>query len=290
MLILTVSADGAVPLAHRLVAGNTNDDQTHIATWDELCALTDRSDFLYVADSRLCTRDQMTHIDQRARRFVTVLPRTRREDGLLRDWMATSTPEFTEAVRGPGKRDGDPDRVWKVTPAPFPSSEGHRIVWVHSSVKQYRDETARHERIDRTRSALEDLNERLAGPRTRITTKVAAQDAAAEIVNSRGAEQYVSVTVTETVQETFARKSADAPAMTPAIARSPRPADSCQRQANGQRRDGGHRRATVRLVHGRRYSFTAAKGGRGLSRSASPGQTTRSRGVTPTRLTTPSLA
>ena len=147
VLILTVSADGAVPLAHRLAAGNTNDDQTHIATWDELCALTDRSDFLYVADSKLCTRDQMTHIDQRAGRFVTVLPRTRREDGQLRDWMATSTPEFTEAVRRPGKRDGDPDQVWKVTPAPFPSSEGHRIVWVHSSVKQYR--TDRTRRTDR---------------------------------------------------------------------------------------------------------------------------------------------
>ncbi len=45
LLILTVSADGAVPLAHRLAAGNTNDDQTHIATWDELCALTGRCDF-----------------------------------------------------------------------------------------------------------------------------------------------------------------------------------------------------------------------------------------------------
>ena len=211
VLILTVSADGAVPLAHRLAAGNTNDDQTHIATWDELCALTDRSDFLYVADSKLCTRDQMTHIDQRAGRFVTVLPRTRREDGQLRDWMATSTPEFTEAVRRPGKRDGDPDQVWKVTPAPFPSSEGHRIVWVHSSVKQYRDETARDERIDRTRSALEDLNERLAGPRARITTKVAAQDAAAEILNSSGAEQYLSVTVTETVQESFRQEKRGRP-------------------------------------------------------------------------------
>src|SRR5450755_1369556 len=33
LLILTVSADGAVPLAHRLADGNVTDDQTHIETW-----------------------------------------------------------------------------------------------------------------------------------------------------------------------------------------------------------------------------------------------------------------
>ena len=116
VLILTVSADGAVPLAHRLTDGNTSDDTTHFATWDGLLALTGRPDFLYVADSKLCTRDQMGHIDRRGGRFVTVLPRTRREDGQLRDWMADEAPAFTEAVRRPGKRQGDPDRDSSVAP------------------------------------------------------------------------------------------------------------------------------------------------------------------------------
>ena len=55
MLILTVTADGAVPLTHRLAAGNMNDDRTHIDTWDELRTLTGRAGFLYVADSK-CAR------------------------------------------------------------------------------------------------------------------------------------------------------------------------------------------------------------------------------------------
>ncbi len=76
--ILTVSADGAVPVAHRLTDGNTNDDQTHIATWDELRRLVGRADFLYVADCKLATRDQMTHVDGHGGRFVTVLPRRSR--------------------------------------------------------------------------------------------------------------------------------------------------------------------------------------------------------------------
>ncbi len=53
VLILTVSAGGGLPLAHCLGAGNTNDDQTHIATLGRaiICALTHHSDFLYLADS-----------------------------------------------------------------------------------------------------------------------------------------------------------------------------------------------------------------------------------------------
>lgn len=211
VLILTVTADGAVPLTHRLAAGNTNDDCTHIDTWDELRALTGRAGFLYVADSKLCTREQMSHIDSAGGRFVTVLPRTRREDGQLRDWMSTTTPEFTEAARRPGKRSGDPDHVWRVASAPFPSSEGHRIVWVHSTVKQQRDETARHERIQRTLAALSQLNERLAGSRARITTRVGVDDAATEIVDTGSAEQYVTFTITETTEETFRQEKRGRP-------------------------------------------------------------------------------
>jgi len=211
VLILTVSADGAVPLAHRVADGNTNDDTTHIDTWDGLVVLTGRRDFLYVADSKLCTRDQMGHIDCNGGRFVTVLPRTRNEDGLLRDWMTSHVPQWTEAERRAPKRNGDPDEVWQVCPAPFPSSEGHRIVWVHSTVKARRDETARAERIHRARRALDELSQRLAGPRARITTRVAAEEAAAAILAAAGAERWISLTVTERTQERYRQEKRGRP-------------------------------------------------------------------------------
>jgi len=211
LLILTVSADGAVPLAHRLADGNTGDDQTHIETWDGLCALTGRHDFLYVADSKLCTREQMGHIDRHGGRFITVLPRSRAEDGGLREWMSTAPPDWSEASRRPGKRNGDPDLVWRVCPAPFPTAEGYRITWVHSSSKQHRDERARSERIDRARRALTELSERLAGPRARITTRVAAEEAAAVLLATSGAERWVTVTITETVEERYRQEKRGRP-------------------------------------------------------------------------------
>ena len=60
--ILTVSADGAVPIAHRLADGSTEDSTTHVETWDQLVSMLGTGDFVYTADCKLATRDNMDHI------------------------------------------------------------------------------------------------------------------------------------------------------------------------------------------------------------------------------------
>lgn len=211
VLTLTVSADGAVPLAHRLLDGNTTDDQTHIATWDGLVELVGRADFLYVADSKLATRENMAHIDSRGGRFISVLPRSRAEDGQLRAWAQTHAFDFTEACRRPGKRQGDPDSVWQTAPAPIPTSDGHRIVWVRSSQKHERDAETRRARIERGMLALEAVQARLAGPRSRIKTRVAAEQAANAALTSTGAERWITYEIAETVQESFRQEKRGRP-------------------------------------------------------------------------------
>ena len=52
LFILTVAQDGGVPVYFQAKSGNVVDDRTHRATWDLLCKLTGRRDFLYVADVR----------------------------------------------------------------------------------------------------------------------------------------------------------------------------------------------------------------------------------------------
>jgi hypothetical protein len=131
--------------------------------------------------------------------------------GDLKQWISTQAPDWVEACRRPGKRNGDPDLVWRVCPAPFPTTEGYRITWVHSSAKQHHDESARAERIDRARHALGELSERLAGPRARITTRVAAEEAAAALLSASGGERWVSVTVTETVEERYRQEKRGRP-------------------------------------------------------------------------------
>ncbi len=211
VLTLTVSADGAVPLAHRLLDGNVTDDQTHIATWDGLVALVGRADFLYVADSKLATRENMTHIHSHSGRFVSVLPRSRAEDGQIRAWAQTHAFDFTEAARRPGKRNGAPDSVWQTAPAPIPTSEGHRIVWVRSSQKHACDAEARRERIERGMLALEAIQARLAGPRSRIKTLAAVHQAAEAALNSAGAQRWIAYEITETTQEDFRQEKRGRP-------------------------------------------------------------------------------
>ncbi len=84
LYILTVSRDGAVPVHFRVESGNATDDRSHIDTWEILCKLTGRRDFLYVADCKLATAENMAHIHQNGGRFLTILPRTRSEDATFR--------------------------------------------------------------------------------------------------------------------------------------------------------------------------------------------------------------
>ena len=200
--ILTVSADGAVPIAYRLAEGNTTDDPTHVPTWDQLAAMLGRVDFLYVADSKLASTTAMDHIAAGGGRFITVLPRSRGEDRWFRDWAQTNQPHWTEAARKPG-RTGEPDQVYTTFPAPLPSAEGYRIIWVHSTAKAARDAASRQARIEAGAAAIDALAARLAGPKCRLKTRVAVEDEAAAVLARAGADRWISYSIDETVEETY---------------------------------------------------------------------------------------
>jgi transposase len=211
LCVLTISADGAVPIAFRVEDGNTSDDVTHIPTWDELRALVGRADFLYVADCKLANRAAMDHIASNGGRFVTILPRTRKEDAEFRDWIWHNTPDWTQAHRRPGGRSGEPDDVWHTTPARTPSAEGYRIIWVRSSTKIDHDAEARRARIAKGIAVLDELNIRLASPRTRLRTSVAVEAAATAALNTTGGTRWISFQITETTVETVRQEKRGRP-------------------------------------------------------------------------------
>lgn len=208
---LTVSADGAVPICHRVADGNTNDDVLHIPTWDQLVGLGGRVDFLYVADCKLCSREAMDHIHRRGGRFLTVLPASRNEDRQFRDWLVDHDPGWVQACRRPARRQADPDDVWWTTTAPWPSAEGYRIMWVKSSSKVDRDAEARRDRIARGIAALDQLNTRLASARTRIKTTVAVQQAATAALEQAGAARWITIRIEEHLEETLRQEKRGRP-------------------------------------------------------------------------------
>ena len=64
LYLLTVTGVGSVPIQFRVESGNTIDDKTHEATWDVLCILSGRRDFLYVFDSKQRGRTWLTYISE----------------------------------------------------------------------------------------------------------------------------------------------------------------------------------------------------------------------------------
>jgi hypothetical protein len=203
--ILTISADGAVPIAFRVADGNTDDSSTHIPTWDGLVAITGDPSFLYVADCKLASRAAMDHIAGKGGRFLTTLPRGRREEAYFREWLQTHTPAWNEILRRPGPRKGEPDEVWASTPSPIPSAEGYRIVWIWSSSKAQADASWRQGRIEAGCAAVKSLHARLTGPRTRFHERAAVEDAATRALAGAKADRWVAFEVTETLEETFTK-------------------------------------------------------------------------------------
>ena len=183
--------------------GNTNDSPTHRETWDALRTLVGRPDFFYVADSKLCGEDTMRYIDGQGGRFLTVLPRTRKEDRLFREGKQAHEPTGEEGIRRPNPRDeGGPEDVWKAAESPLPAGDGFRLVWLWSSLKAEADRGAREEIMARGILALERLETRLRSPKTKLRTREAVTRAAEKAVGPL-ARRWVTFEVREEPVEQF---------------------------------------------------------------------------------------
>jgi transposase len=194
LLVLTVSADGGVPVQFRCADGNTNDSQTHIDTWEALRAVAGTPDFLYVADSKLCAREIMDYLDRRRGRFVTVLPRTRLEDGEFRKWIQTNDPpwELVWDRPNPRRRRGPRDRWYVFRPA-LPSQEAWPVTWVFSALLALRQEQGRRERIAGAIEELSDLKRRLLSPKSRVRSGRDVDRQVDEILGRRKAGRHLQV-------------------------------------------------------------------------------------------------
>lgn len=193
---LTVTNDGAIPVHYQAHSGNVTDDQTHRRTWDLLRELVGHPNFLYVADSKLCTEANMRHIAEQGGRFVTVMPRTRSEDTWFRDWIQTHKAPWKKVWSRPNTRGKfKPADIYRSYESPHCSAEGFRILWFHSSEKQRRDRIEREDKLDRTQRALEALQERLQSKRTRLRKRNKVDKEVAGILSQTGTRGWIDVEV-----------------------------------------------------------------------------------------------
>jgi transposase len=194
IFILTSSADGGVPVQFRTADGNTSDSITHIETWETLKRIAGRADFLYVADSKLCSYDNLDHIHRSGGRFVTVLPRTRFEDRQFRRAIQTETIAWEKIWDRPHPRNrrGPRDR-WYTYRHPLPSAEVWPVTWVWSTLLTLKQHARRQQRLAAAVERLSALKARLARPRARRRAAAQLDLLVAHILERLRVTRYLKV-------------------------------------------------------------------------------------------------
>jgi transposase len=204
LYILTVTSDGNVPVYFSSASGDTVDDGTHIGTWDLLHELIGHADFLYVADCKLASSENLSHIATRGGRFVTVLPRGRSEDVAFRRRLRAepSVLNWTLLYALTDDQGHIVDELFACGDDHV-HSEGYRLLWYRSTRKAEQDESSRARTIQKATEALSDLRERLRGPRTRFRERSKVEQAVAEVWAGAEASRWLLVEIEEQEEETF---------------------------------------------------------------------------------------
>ena len=204
LYILTVTSDGNVPIYFSSESGNTVDDDTHIGTWDLLYELIGQADFLYVADCKLASRENLSHIATRGGRFVTVLPRGRSEDIAFRQRLRAepSVLKWTLLYALTNNQGHIVDELFACGDDHL-HSQGYRLLWYRSTRKAEQDKSRRARLIQRATEALSDLRERLQGPRTRFRERSKVEQSLAEVLSEAEASSWLLVEIEEREEETF---------------------------------------------------------------------------------------
>jgi transposase len=193
---LNVTADGTVPICHDVYNGNRVDDTIHRGNLDRIREIVGRDDFIYVADSKLCTRKNLGHIDDYGGKFVTVLPRTRAEDKHFREALRQAEPvRWRKLLEIENKRrtHGPPDIYWTSNDGPEQTVEGYRIIWLRSSQKMAVDAGTREAALQKAGDEFFSLNNRLN--RGKLRQRACIKSEVKKILQKYGCQDFFQVSI-----------------------------------------------------------------------------------------------
>jgi transposase len=162
VLGLSVTADGAVPISHRVYSGNQTDDRLHGANHRALQKLLQRVDFIYVADCKLATEENLQKISVWHGRFVSVMPRTWREDEQFRGKVKRKEIHWKHLLSRKNNRqpNSKTDRYY-VAQGDYKTSHGYHLHWIRSTQKAEQDAATRSRQIERALDELRSIQTKL---------------------------------------------------------------------------------------------------------------------------------
>lgn len=194
---LSISSDGAVPIHYKSYAGNYNDDNTHIDTWNTIASIAHRVDFLYVADSKLCSDNQLSYIVGKGGKAITVIPNCRIEVKSFKQELRQKDKSKKEIWRRINPRKKNKREYFYVYEGNYYTKKRrYRIHWIYSSEKRKRDYLIREDRMKKVEYNLEELSLKLN--KRKLKSKKAIHTAAVKILKKYKCENFFCIRVGET--------------------------------------------------------------------------------------------
>jgi len=195
---LSISADGAVPIHYKSYPGNRTDDTTHIETWDRLCEISNRPDFLYVADCKVCTDKQLSYITGKHGRVVTIMPETWGEAGAFKNSLRDEKKSKTEILR---KTDNNQKiNYYYVYEGNYKTTKrGYLIHWIHSSAKAICDCSCREARLTKAENMLLGLLPKIN--KRKLKSQESISEACDKILSRYKVSNFITITIGQTSEE-----------------------------------------------------------------------------------------
>jgi transposase len=161
VLGMSVSADGSVPLVHKIYNGNQTDDRLHPENHQRLRQLLKRSDFIYVADCKLATEENLARLCAYGGRFVSIMPRTWKEDGEFRQRVGERKIQWIHLLSRKNNRQPDSkvDRYYLAEGTA--QAAGYRLLWIRSTQKADQDAQTRDRHLAKALEGLKAVQSRL---------------------------------------------------------------------------------------------------------------------------------
>ena len=197
---LTISSDGAVPVHYKTYPGNRTDDTTHIETWNTVKKIAGRSDFIYVADSKVCTSKQLSYIVANGGRVITVMPNTWGETkNFKNELLAKNTAKKIILKRKTPEGDYDNEYFSLFSGRYETLDDGYTIYWYLSSQKKRLDKIIRQKRVSRAESRLMELSTKLN--KRDLKTEENIRDEIEVILNKYRVRDFFKITVSKNSEE-----------------------------------------------------------------------------------------
>jgi len=203
---LTTTDDGHVPIYYKAFAGNRTDDTTHQENWSELKALLNKKDFIYIADSKLCTLENIYYIADAGGKFITIMPASRKEVKDFYERIKFEEIPWEISYKVQSSRKKYKSTIYKIYEG-IKSGDGHRMIWIHSSAKQVLDKKVRDESIKKTCNDLEAISKKLNRRNLKALDKI--EKAVEKIVS--GKKDFFMTEIIETTIRTAKKKGRGRP-------------------------------------------------------------------------------